>query len=71
MALGESTATPPEGTLPCPFCGEAPALSRYARNPVENASFALKCVSKACAMRIVETHRCGDEQAAKDVWNAR
>jgi hypothetical protein len=68
-ALGVSTSTPPEGTLGCGFCGEQPELSRYARNPHEGASFGLKCVSKACSMRRVETQRCGDEESVRAAWN--
>ena len=68
-APGFSTATPPEGTLGCPACHEAPAMSRYNRNNVEEASYALKCVSDRHKMLVIETHRCGSPEAARDCWN--
>lgn len=53
---------------PCPFCKEAPAIHRSQRNGPK--SFIVECVSLKCAMRVVKTHSCGDEESAINVWNA-
>lgn len=55
----------------CPFCKAAPAIHRSKREGNGTPYFVVECVSEACAMRIVKTHACGDEESAVKVWNTR
>lgn len=52
---------------PCPFCQQPPGVNRHTCTaPVW---FQIKCASKECAGRKVETIRCATEAEAERIWD--
>lgn len=57
----------------CPFCKETPNVAVYSRDPKTmmpgKPTYQVKCVSKLCANRTVETYRAATREDAVRMWN--
>lgn len=60
--------------MPCGFCKETPNVASYRRDtktmrPDAKPTYQVKCVSRGCAHRTVETHRFTTKELAIEAWN--